>query len=111
LRCVRADGSATWQKQGTRHAAFFALHDLTHVAVESTLGFRNGFFGLVAQGWEIDDTTGKGARGPLPSGAAEVEYIVGTLDAERVASSGLRRTLTNTRPFMRGRLASLSRGS
>jgi len=85
LRCVRADGSATWQKQVMRHAAFFALHDLTHFAVESTLGFRNGFFGLVAQGWEIEETTGKGARGPLPSEAAEVEYIVGTLDAERAS--------------------------
>ena len=62
LRCVRADGSVTWQKQD-RHAAFFALHDLTHFAVESTLGFRDGFFGLVAQGWDIDDTTGKGTRG------------------------------------------------
>ncbi len=36
LRCTRADGSVTWQKQ-TRHAMHFALHDLTHFAVESTL--------------------------------------------------------------------------
>lgn len=63
LRCVRADGSATWQKQESRHAAFFALHDLTHFAVESTLGFQRGFFGLIAQGWEIEETTGKQARG------------------------------------------------
>jgi len=46
LRCVRADGSVTWQKQTARHAAFFALHDLTHFAVETTLGYRQGFFGL-----------------------------------------------------------------
>jgi len=84
LRCTRSDGSATWQKQ-TRHAAHFALHDLTHFAVESTLGFRRGFFGLIAEGWEIDDTTGKGARGPLPQEAAEVERIVGFFDTERAS--------------------------
>ena len=41
LRCVRADGSATWQKQTDRHAAYFALHDLTHFAVETELGSEN----------------------------------------------------------------------
>ena len=82
LRCTRVDGSVTWQKQA-RHAAHFALHDLTHFAVESTLGFRRGFFGLIAEGWEIDDTTGKGKRGALPPEALEVEHIVGLLDTER----------------------------
>jgi hypothetical protein len=85
LRCVRDDGSVTWQKQG-RHAAFFALHDLTHFAVESALGFTRGFFGLIAEGWDIEDTTGKGSRGTLPVEAMEVEGIVGLFDAER--SSG-----------------------
>ena len=66
LRCVRADGSLTWQKQTDRHAAFFALHDLTHFAVETTLGYARGFFGLIAEGWDFEDTGGKGARGPLP---------------------------------------------
>jgi hypothetical protein len=83
LRCTRADGSVTWQKQTERHAAFFALHDLTHFAVESVLGFRGGFYGLIAAGWDIEDTTGKGARGPLPPEAVEVERIVGFFDTER----------------------------
>lgn len=83
LRCVRTDGSVTWQKQTDRHAAFFALHDLTHFAVETTLGYRRGFFGLVAEGWDFEDTTGKGSRGPLPPEAGEVEQIVGLFDAER----------------------------
>src|SRR5207247_1266898 len=83
LRCVRADGSMTWQKQKSRHAAFFALHDLTHFAVESALEFRRGFYGLIADGWEIDDTTGKGTRGPLPDEAVEVEHLVGSFDSER----------------------------
>jgi hypothetical protein len=82
MRCKRADGSVIWQKQ-TRHAAHFALHDLTHYAVETTFGFRRGFFGLLAEGWDFDDTTGKGARGPLPPEAVEVERIVGLFDSER----------------------------
>src|ERR1019366_5803973 len=83
LRCVRADGSTAWQKQTDRHAAFFALHDLTHFAVESTLGYRRGFFGLITEGWAIEDTTGKASRGPLPPEAVEVERIVGMFDTER----------------------------
>jgi len=86
LRCVRADGSVTWQTQD-RHAAHFALHDMTHFAVESTLGTRRAFFGLIAEGWEIADTTGKGSRGALPAEALEVERIVGLLDAERASGA------------------------
>jgi hypothetical protein len=83
LLCTRADGSVTWQKQTARHAAHFALHDLTHFAVESGLGFKRGFYGLIAEGWEIEDTTGKGDRGRLPEEATEVERIVGLFDTER----------------------------
>jgi hypothetical protein len=84
LRCTRDDGSLTWQKH-TRHAAHFVLHDLTHYAVESCLGYRSGFFGLMAAGWNAEDTTGKGARGPIPAEAVEVERIVGLFDSERGA--------------------------
>jgi hypothetical protein len=83
LRCTRSDGSVTWQKQPDRHAAHFTHHDLTHYAVETTLGYQQGFFGLVASGWNIEDTTGKGPRGPLPDEALEVESIVGLFDSER----------------------------
>jgi hypothetical protein len=82
LRCTRQDGSVTWQKQ-PKHGGHFALHDLTHYAVETALGYRRGFFGLIAEGWEVEDTTGKGARGPLPMEAVEVEKIVGLFDSER----------------------------
>lgn len=60
LRCTRSDGSTTWHKQSTRQAAHFALHDLTHLAVQTVPGYKRGFFGLPAEGWEMDDTTGKG---------------------------------------------------
>ena len=81
LRCTREDGSIAWQKQS--QATHFAFHDLTHYAVERALGYRRGFFGLIAEGWEFEDTTGKGSRGALPTEALEVERIVGLFDAER----------------------------
>ena len=87
LRCERLDGSATWQRQQGGRALFFAFHDLTHFAVETTLGFRRGFYGLLADGWDIADTGGKGARGPLPAEALLVEQIVGLFDRERVGGA------------------------
>jgi hypothetical protein len=87
LRCLRDDGSCAWQKQSERNAAHFALHDLTHFAVETTLGYENGFFGLVKQGWEMEAVTGKGARGRLPPEALVVEAIVGLFDAERACGA------------------------
>lgn len=84
LTCTRHDGSQTWQRQ-VRHAPFFALHDLTHYAVEVTLGETAAFYGLVASGWEIDDFGPPWPRGPLPSTALHVELLVGLLDAERAS--------------------------
>jgi hypothetical protein len=83
LRCVRDDGSVTWQRNENQHAAFFPIHDLTHYAVETELGFRRGFYGLIAEGWEIEQTTGKTDRGPLPEETLEVEYLVSAFSAER----------------------------
>ena len=86
LQCTRADGSVTAQRHAGQQAAFFPVHDLTHFAVESELGFAGAFFGLVAAGWDIADTTGKGRRGPIPPDAMAVEYLVGALDLERAGS-------------------------
>ncbi len=87
LKCVRADGSVTWQKQQGRRATFFPLHDLSHYAVETELGFRSGFYGLISAGWDIEDTEGKGARGPLPSEALTVEKTVSSFDVERAGGT------------------------
>src|SRR3954447_24839626 len=76
LCCVRDDGSSTWQRNENQHARFFPIHDLTHYAVETELGYRRGFYGLIAEGWDIAETTGKTSPGPLPNEALEVEYLV-----------------------------------
>jgi hypothetical protein len=86
LQCIRRDGTASWQRQRRAHAAFFPLHDLTHFAIETELGFRHGFYGLIAAGWDIEDTTGKGRRGPLPPEALAVEHLVGAFDLERAGN-------------------------
>jgi hypothetical protein len=86
LKCVRANGSETWQKND-KHAAFFALHDLTHYAVETELGIPEGFFGVIASGWEIDDTGRRGVATRLPPDALFVENVVGTLDSERASGN------------------------
>ena len=88
LTCVRPDGSVTWQRQRGGHAAFFPRHDLTHYAVETVLGHRRGFYGLVAGGWDLTDFGSPWPRGPLPSDMDPSELLVGFLDAERASMSG-----------------------
>ena len=83
LSCTRADGSVTWQKQAGAYGSVFPQHDLTHYAIETELGYRSGFYGLVADGWEISDFTTPWPRGPIPNEAREVELIVGFFDTER----------------------------
>jgi len=83
LTCVRGDGSVTWQRQLGERGRFFPGHDLTHYAVETTLGYRRGFYGLVAEGWDIGDFGAPWPRGTLPDEAREVELVVGLFDLER----------------------------
>src|SRR5262245_13689008 len=82
LRCTRRDGTVTWQRYD-KHSNFYPFHDLRHFAVETMLGFRSGFYGLLADGWDIVDTGGKGPRGKLTSTSILVEHIVGLLDREQ----------------------------
>lgn len=83
LRCDRPDGTAAWQRQKGSLASVFPSHDITHYVVETELRFTQGFFGLVASGWDINDTSGKTSRGPLPEEALTVEQIVGFFDLQR----------------------------
>jgi hypothetical protein len=87
LTCTRADGSSTWQRQHGAQARFFPRHDLTHYAVETILGHRRGFYGLVAEGWDLADFGTPWPRGPLPADAEPAELIVGFLDAERASGA------------------------
>jgi hypothetical protein len=84
-RFERADGTATWQRKDGPNAWFFATHDLTHYAVETILGYRRGFYGLVTEGWDLSDFGTPWPRGPQPEDAIPAELIVSYLDMERAA--------------------------
>jgi hypothetical protein len=79
FRLTRADGTATWQRTRGATGAFFPPHDLTHYAVETVLGHRRGFYGLVAEGWDLGDFGAPWPRGRLDD-ADPSELIVGFLD-------------------------------
>jgi len=85
LSCTRADGTTTWQKLDGGQAAFFPRHDLTHYAVETVLGHKRGFFGLVSEGWDLTEFGARDARRTIPAEALLSEMTVGLLDVERAA--------------------------
>jgi hypothetical protein len=85
LSCIRADGTTTWQRVEGGQARFFPRHDLTHYAVECVLGFREGFYGLVSNGWDLADFGSPWPRGKIPPQAGIAEMIVGFLDLERAS--------------------------
>lgn len=107
LSCERADGSITWQRQEGTRAGFFPLHDLTHYAVETVLGHRRGFYGLVAEGWNLTDFGAPWPRGPIPADADPSEFVVGFLDAERAggvlwSAADLNESIERAHPGRRG---------
>lgn len=86
LTCVRGDGTSTGQRSG----GFFVGHDLGHYAIETTLGLRSAFFGMLLRGWDIGDFGSPWPRGPFPPDAVEdlalAEYAAGMLDLERTGA-------------------------
>jgi hypothetical protein len=87
LTCARADGTVTWQRQLGAQGVFFPRHDLTHYAVETVLGLRDAFYGLIAAGWDLSDFGPPWRRGPLSEHAHAAELIVGFLDVERASAT------------------------
>lgn len=81
LTCTRRDGTSTWQRQTGSLGMVFPPHDLTHFAVETTLGYRGAFYGLIADGWEISDFAKPWSRGPIPAEAREVETLVSVFES------------------------------
>jgi hypothetical protein len=82
LTCIRDDGTTTWF-QSKNHGDFFAIHDLTHYAIETILQYDQAFFGLVAHGRNLDDFAGtvhgeKETRA-YPSEALYAEIMAGLL--------------------------------
>ncbi|HVG43343.1 MAG TPA: hypothetical protein VM890_01395 [Longimicrobium sp.] len=78
LSATRRDGSVAWQRQ--KH--FFPVHDLGHYAIESVLGLRQAFWGMMADGWDFTDFGTPWPRGPMPNvpEALLAEVTAGWLD-------------------------------
>ncbi|HVU36456.1 MAG TPA: hypothetical protein VHE61_23660 [Opitutaceae bacterium] len=82
LSCIRDDGTVT---EGDMPRQGILPHDLFHFAVESTLGWRDAFFGAVARGETLDQIARKSAgRKPTWSvQALQAESLVECLQAEQ----------------------------
>ena len=85
LHINRSDGSSSWTKL---HPGLVD-HDLAHFAVEKHLNFKKAFYGLIDQGFNIQDfalaqeikpDALKGNNLPLES--IQTEYIVNLLQTE-----------------------------
>ncbi|MDE0470193.1 MAG: hypothetical protein OYL97_24350 [Candidatus Poribacteria bacterium] len=84
LTCIRDDGSVTW----TYLHREFAIQDLAHYVVETTLGLENAFLGLIAKGYDISDFNQPKAERPfeIPKEALNTEVIVGLLQTDLLES-------------------------
>lgn len=86
LTCIRDEGSVTW----THLHRGFVQHDFAHYVAETTLGFENAFFGLVAKGYDIPDFSEPKAERPfeIPEEAMDTEPIVALLQADLLEDLG-----------------------
>lgn len=82
LSCTREDGSTTW----TSVYPGLELHELAHFVVEHELALSNSFYGLLAQGHNIEDFVQPRDQRPqelipanLPQESLVVEHIVNLL--------------------------------
>ena len=85
LSCTRSDGSICW----TQLRPNFEDHDLAHYAVETILGYKEAFYGLVDQGYEIGDFELPREQRPvdllphnLPLESLQTEHMVNLLMIE-----------------------------
>lgn len=79
LSCLRDGAPTAVQRSG--YGGFFAAHDLMHYVVETTLGMRRAFLGLMAAGWSFETFGERGDpryRG-MPAEAALAERLVDVL--------------------------------
>ena len=81
LTCSRPDGTTTWMEA----TPFFVAHDLAHFVIEKQLQIVNGFYGLIASGFDITDFEKKREITPqqLPEDSIKAELLVNLILTER----------------------------
>ncbi len=82
----RSDGSTVWSKLGSLPIEY----DLAHYVAEKSLGFTQAFFGLLDEGFAIEDFDLPRGKRPtallpanLPLESLQIEYIVNLLQTEQ----------------------------
>lgn len=82
ITMTRDDGSIDWNKEQEQQV----IHDFIHYAVETELGMKRGFYGLINEGFSIDDYEKPDDQKPellkgknLPLEAKQAEFIVGVV--------------------------------
>ena len=71
LICTRRNGTFTQSALGPS----LPFHDLAHFVVERELHFTQGFFGLIAEGYSIDQLSDPAVIRTLPAEALAAEVI------------------------------------
>jgi hypothetical protein len=77
LTCIRADGSYTRSDTGPS----LPHHDLAHYVVESALDLKNGFYGMVSQGYSIQELSDKEVIKKLGPESWLAEIVTRTLQS------------------------------
>ena len=57
----RSNGAKTWMNADD----FFIAHDLSHYAIEKTLGYKTAFYGMINSGIELTDFLDKEKRNAM----------------------------------------------
>ena len=85
LTCFRTDGTSTF----TKIRPGLEVHDLAHYVVETALGFKEAFYGLINQGYTVPDFELPRDQRPtalipenLPVDSLQTEFIVNQLQIE-----------------------------
>ena len=84
LHCVRNDGTETYKKYDW--GMFQVEHDIMHYVVETILGYKNAFYGLIASGKDISwfaERMSNNKVVKVPDEAMNAEILVGALQTLR----------------------------
>ena len=61
IKYIRDNGTETWMYSND----FFVIHDLSHYAIEKTLGYTTAFYGMLNNGMAIQDFEDREKRNAL----------------------------------------------
>lgn len=91
LTCTREDGSVTYSKIQDD----FEIHDIAHYVVEQQLQLKNAFYGLLSQGYQINEFMLPKDKRPhalrpqnLPPEALATEHLVNLLTIDFMGNGG-----------------------